>query len=85
MLLGGRYRTVLAHTLGLVVIQVRSSYFFNLSLPTFVMPGYGGFGFASRKWGLTLDTIKSINMVLANGTIITASSSQYSDIFWVNL
>ncbi|KAJ7614661.1 glucooligosaccharide oxidase [Mycena polygramma] len=31
--------------------------------------GYGGFGYTSRAWGLTLDTIKSATVVLANGTV----------------
>ena len=35
-------------------------------------------------WGLTLDNVISVNMVLANGTIITATSDHYSDIFWVS-
>ncbi|PFH48545.1 Glucooligosaccharide oxidase [Amanita thiersii Skay4041] len=43
---------------------------------------YGGFGFTSRMWGLTLDTILSINLVLANGTIATTSKAQNSDLFW---
>ncbi|CAK5273796.1 unnamed protein product [Mycena citricolor] len=44
--------------------------------------GYGGFGFTSRAWGLTLDTIKSATVVLANGTIATASPSSNSDLYW---
>jgi len=44
--------------------------------------GYGGFGFTSRAWGLTLDTIKSATVVLANGTIVTASSTVNTDLFW---
>ncbi|PFH45068.1 Glucooligosaccharide oxidase [Amanita thiersii Skay4041] len=43
---------------------------------------FGGFGFTSRMWGLTLDTIQSIDLVLANGTIATASQTQNSDLFW---
>ncbi|KAK0471122.1 hypothetical protein IW261DRAFT_1553593 [Armillaria novae-zelandiae] len=35
----------------------------------------GGFGFASRMWGLTLDTVQSMTVVLANSTIVTASST----------
>jgi hypothetical protein len=34
-------------------------------------------------WGLTLDTIKSITLVQADGTIITASDAEHPDIFWV--
>lgn len=44
---------------------------------------YGGFGFTSRMWGLTLDTITAVNAVLSNGTIITATNQQNSDLFWV--
>jgi hypothetical protein len=34
-------------------------------------------------WGLTLDTIQSIDLVQADGSIITASNQENSDIFWV--
>ncbi|KIY45651.1 glucooligosaccharide oxidase [Fistulina hepatica ATCC 64428] len=44
--------------------------------------GQGGFGFTSRAWGLTLDTITSAEIVLANGTIVIASETSYSDLFW---
>lgn len=44
--------------------------------------GHGGFGFTSRMWGLTLDTITSLDVVLANGSIVTASETQNPDLFW---
>ncbi|KAJ7745583.1 glucooligosaccharide oxidase [Mycena maculata] len=44
--------------------------------------GYGGFGFTSRAWGLTLDTVKSATVVLANGTVVAASANVNPDIFW---
>ncbi|KAF9050604.1 glucooligosaccharide oxidase [Panaeolus papilionaceus] len=44
--------------------------------------GHGGFGFASRAWGLTLDTIQSLEVVISNGTVVTTSSSNYPDLFW---
>ncbi|KAJ7155018.1 glucooligosaccharide oxidase [Mycena filopes] len=44
--------------------------------------GYGGFGFTSRAWGLTLDTVKSATVVLANGTIATASAAVNPDLYW---
>ncbi|KAJ7614648.1 hypothetical protein DFH06DRAFT_1343987 [Mycena polygramma] len=44
--------------------------------------GYGGFGFTSRAWGLTLDTIQSATVVLANGSIAYASSTVNADLFW---
>ncbi|KAJ7756187.1 glucooligosaccharide oxidase [Mycena metata] len=43
---------------------------------------YGGFGYTSRMWGLTLDNVLSINLVLANGTITTASKDKNPDLFW---
>ncbi|KAH9480021.1 Chitooligosaccharide oxidase [Psilocybe cubensis] len=44
--------------------------------------GYGGWGFTSRMWGLVLDNILSINVVTADGSIKTASSTSNSDLFW---
>ncbi|KAG6829565.1 hypothetical protein H0H92_004112 [Tricholoma furcatifolium] len=43
---------------------------------------YGGYGFTSRMWGLTLDTITAVNTVLANGTIVRATADNYPDLFW---
>lgn len=43
---------------------------------------FGGFGLSSRKFGLLLDTVVSADIVLANGTLITASQTQNTDIFW---
>ncbi|GLB44952.1 putative oxygen-dependent FAD-linked oxidoreductase family protein [Lyophyllum shimeji] len=43
---------------------------------------YGGFGFTSRQWGLTLDTIIAINVVLANGTISRVTNETDPDLFW---
>ncbi|KAK0491398.1 glucooligosaccharide oxidase [Armillaria novae-zelandiae] len=42
----------------------------------------GGFGFTSRMWGLTLDAVRSMTVVLANGTIVTASNTSNVDLFW---
>ncbi|KAG6863700.1 hypothetical protein C0993_010590 [Termitomyces sp. T159_Od127] len=43
---------------------------------------FGGFGFTSRMWGLTIDTIQAVNTVLANGTIIRATAENHPDLFW---
>ncbi|KAF9524631.1 glucooligosaccharide oxidase [Crepidotus variabilis] len=43
---------------------------------------FGGYGFTSRKWGLTLDTVRSLDVVLSNGTIASLSSHNYPDLFW---
>ena len=55
--------------------------FIYFSLPE----GYGGYGFTSRKWGLTLDTIQSLEVVLANGTIVNVSQTNYPDLFFVSI
>ncbi|KAL0576787.1 hypothetical protein V5O48_005195 [Marasmius crinis-equi] len=44
--------------------------------------GFGGWGFASRMWGLTLDNVKSATIVLANGTAAEVSNNQHSELFW---
>lgn len=43
---------------------------------------HGGYGYDSRKWGLTLDHIVAIDVVLANGTQVHATNSSYADIFY---
>jgi FAD/FMN-containing dehydrogenase len=45
---------------------------------------FGGFGFASRSWGIVLDVIEEMELVLSNGTITTASKSQNLELFWVS-
>jgi hypothetical protein len=41
-----------------------------------------GFGFLSRRYGLTIDTLKSVKIILANGKCITASNTEHPDLFW---
>ncbi|KXN89297.1 Reticuline oxidase [Leucoagaricus sp. SymC.cos] len=43
---------------------------------------FAGFGYASRLWGMAIDAIVEINLVLANGTTVTASKSRNSELFW---
>ncbi|KAL3428257.1 glucooligosaccharide oxidase [Phlyctema vagabunda] len=43
---------------------------------------HGGYGHSSRAWGLSLDTIVALDVVLANGTLIQASTSSHPDIFF---
>jgi hypothetical protein len=43
---------------------------------------HGGFGFSSRAWGLSLDTIVGLDVVLANGSAVHATSTAYPQIFW---
>ncbi|KAL0574870.1 hypothetical protein V5O48_007097 [Marasmius crinis-equi] len=43
---------------------------------------FGGWGLTSRMWGLTLDTIKAINTVFANGTTARITADNFPDLFW---
>lgn len=43
---------------------------------------HGGFGYSSRAWGLALDTIVGLDVVLANGSFIHATSTAYPDIYY---
>lgn len=43
---------------------------------------HGGYGYDSRKWGLMMDTIVALDVVLANGTYIHANSTSNSEIYW---
>lgn len=42
----------------------------------------GGFGSTSRFLGTPMDYLTSVQYMLWNGTIVTASSSQNKDLFW---
>ncbi|MEZ4505397.1 MAG: FAD-binding protein [Thermomicrobiales bacterium] len=42
----------------------------------------GGFGYLSRKHGLTLDNLLTADMVLADGSFVTVSATERPDLFW---
>lgn len=42
----------------------------------------GGIGFLSRKHGLTIDHLRAVEMVLADGTLVRASATENSELFW---
>lgn len=42
----------------------------------------GGIGHLTRKCGLSIDNLLSVDMVLADGSFITANAKQNEDLFW---
>lgn len=42
----------------------------------------GGVGHLSRKYGLTIDNLLEADMVLADGSFVTVSANQNTDLFW---
>jgi FAD/FMN-containing dehydrogenase len=60
------------------------------ALPHGVCPGvgvgghftHGGYGYQSRSWGLALDSIVGLDVVLADGSYIHANASKFPDVFF---
>ncbi len=42
----------------------------------------GGIGFLARKHGLAIDSLLSAEVVLADGSIVTASAAEHPELFW---
>jgi FAD/FMN-containing dehydrogenase len=68
----------------------RETQAFGLSTPTGInsttgMAGLtlgGGFGWQSRKRGLTIDNLLGVDVVLASGELVQANAKQNADLFW---
>lgn len=68
----------------------RTTQAFGLSTPTGVTASVGlagltlggGIGRLGRKYGLTCDNLLSVDIVTADGKLITADGNHYSDLFW---
>ena len=42
----------------------------------------GGIGYLARTYGLTIDNLLEVDMVLADGRLVTANAEKYADLFW---
>jgi FAD/FMN-containing dehydrogenase len=42
----------------------------------------GGFGYLTRRWGWTTDTVVGVNVVTASGNLVHASDDENPDLFW---
>lgn len=43
---------------------------------------YGGYGFLSRKYGMTVDNLVSVDIVTADGRLLHADKDNHPDLFW---
>jgi FAD/FMN-containing dehydrogenase len=42
----------------------------------------GGYGFTSREFGMNCDNVLGFDMMLADGSVVTATPTQNADLFW---
>ena len=42
----------------------------------------GGIGYLTREYGLTIDNLLSVDIVLADGSFVTATGKEHPDLFW---
>lgn len=69
---------------------LRATQPFGLAIPTGVFSTVGlsgltlggGIGWLSSRYGLTIDNLLAVELVTADGNLLTASATEYPDLFW---
>ncbi|KAM0791645.1 hypothetical protein ACM66B_006081 [Microbotryomycetes sp. NB124-2] len=72
------YKFMLANAPGRQIVGGRVS---GVGVGGFVVAG-GGYSWLTNQYGLVIDTVKSMQVVLPSGEIVTASNSENSDLFF---
>jgi FAD/FMN-containing dehydrogenase len=70
----------LDHATGAFGLAVPTGFIANTGIAGLALGG--GVGYLTRRFGFTLDNLLAADVVLADGTFVTASENSHADLFW---